>query len=226
MPPIPATRWIAARRIAERPGDETVEELETGATAPARDQGGAAAALLIIDMINTFDFEGGDALRARAEAIAGPIAKLREAFDAADLPTVYVNDNFGEWHSEKSRLIEQALADAPEALEALKPRECDYFVLKPQFSGFYATNLPVLLPKLGVRRLVLTGVATDICVLFTAGDAHMRDYALWVPGDAVATQDEDRGRWALEIIAQSMGADIAATKDRSPDEWLAEAQHA
>ena len=43
-----------------------MEEPETGATAPARDQDGAAAALLIIDMINTFDFEGGDALRARA----------------------------------------------------------------------------------------------------------------------------------------------------------------
>lgn len=202
-----------------------MEAPETGATAPARDRPGAAAALLIIDMINTFDFEGGEELRSRAEAIAGPIARLRAAFDAADLPTVYVNDNFGEWHSEKSRLIEQALDGAPDSLAELKPRECDYFVLKPQFSGFYATNLPVLLPKLGVRRLVLTGVATDICVLFTAGDAHMRDYALWVPGDAVATQDDDRGRWALEIIAQSMGADIAPTRERSPDDWLAEAHH-
>jgi nicotinamidase-related amidase len=200
-----------------------MEEPETGATAPARDQGGASAALLIIDMINTFDFEGGEALRARAEAIAGPISTLRDAFDTADLPTVYVNDNFGEWHSEKSRLIEQAFDGASDALARLKPRECDYFVLKPQFSGFYATNLPVLLPKLGVRRLVLTGVATDICVLFTAGDAHMRDYALWVPEDAVATQDDDRGRWALEIIAQSMGADIAATHARSPEQWLAHA---
>lgn len=200
-----------------------MEEPETGATAPARDQGGASSALLIIDMINTFDFEGGEPLRARAEAIAGPISTLRDAFDEADLPTVYVNDNFGEWHSEKSRLIEQAFDGASDALARLKPRDCDYFVLKPQFSGFYATNLPVLLPKLGVRRLVLTGVATDICVLFTAGDAHMRDYALWVPEDAVATQDEDRGRWALEIIAQSMGADIAATDARSPEEWLAHA---
>lgn len=202
-----------------------MEEPETGATAPARDQGGAAAALLIIDLINTFDFEGGEVLRARAEAIADPICKLRDAFDAADLPTVYVNDNFGEWHSEKSLLIERAFDDATAGLARLKPRARDYFVLKPQFSGFYATNLPVLLPKLGVRRLVLTGVATDICVLFTAGDAHMRDYALWVPEDAVATQDDDRGRWALEIIAQSMGADIAATHARSPADWLAEAQH-
>lgn len=202
-----------------------MEEPETAATAPARDQGRAVAALLIIDMINTFDFEGGEDLRARAEAIAGPICRLRDAFDAAKLPTVYVNDNFGEWHSEKSRLIERAFGSSADGLAKLKPRDCDYFVLKPQFSGFYATNLPVLLPKLGVRRLVLTGVSTDICVLFTAGDAHMRDYALWVPEDAVATQDEDRGRWALEIIAQSMGADIAATSECAAEAWLAEQGH-
>lgn len=202
-----------------------MDSVETAATAPARDRPGSAAALLIIDMINTFDFEGGDALRARASTIAGPIRRLRDAFDAAELPTVYVNDNFGEWHSEKSRLIEQAMADAPEAIARLTPRDCDYFVLKPQFSGFYATNLPVLLPKLGVRRLVLTGVSTDICVLFTAGDAHMRDYALWVPEDAVASQDADRGRWALESIAQSMSADIVATSDRDPAEWIAESAH-
>ena len=222
MPAIPATRSTAASPDAVAKG-KAVEEPETGATAPARDAPGATAALLIIDMINTFDFEGGDALLARAEAIADPILKLRDAFDAAELPTVYVNDNFGEWHSEKSRLVEQAFDGATDGLAKLKPRECDYFVLKPQFSGFYATNLPLLLPKLGARRLVLTGVATDICVLFTAGDAHMRDYALWVPEDAVATQDDDRGRWALEIIAQSMGADIAPTSARAPSEWLAEA---
>jgi nicotinamidase-related amidase len=63
----------------------------------------------------------------------------------------------------------------------LAPRGNDYFVIKPQFSGFYATNLPVLLPKLGVSRLILTGIAADICVLFTAAHAHMRAYDLWVP---------------------------------------------
>ncbi|MHA6718598.1 cysteine hydrolase family protein [Sphingomonas sp. RS6] len=199
-------------------------EAESGATTPSRDAPGASAALLIIDMINRFDFDGGEQVRAKATRIAGPILKLRDAFDAAGLPTIYVNDNFGEWHSEKSRLVDQALTDAAGPLARLKPRECDYFVLKPQFSGFYATNLPVLLPKLGARRLVLTGVATDICVLFTAGDAHMRDYSLWVPEDAVATKDEDRGRWALEIIAQSMGADVAAIDARPPADWIADSR--
>src|SRR4029450_1036623 len=88
------------------------------------------------------------------------------------------------------------------------PREADYFVIKPMHSGFYATNLPVLLPKLGASRVILTGVATDICVLFTAADAHMRDYEIWTPGDCVAAVSRERSGWALEIMAQAMGAEI------------------
>ncbi|WP_260929178.1 cysteine hydrolase family protein [Novosphingobium sp. 9] len=69
------------------------------------------------------------------------------------------------------------------ATELLQPAPADYFIIKPQFSAFYATNLPVLLPQLGASKLVLSGIATDICVLFTAADAHMRDYDLWVPSE-------------------------------------------
>ncbi len=187
---------------------------------------GHDAALLIVDMINDLDFPGGEHLRPKAEAAAKRIAALRDRADAAGLPTIYVNDNFGHWHSEKSRIIDHCLrADsAGHALvERLRPREDDYFVIKPQFSGFYATNLPVLLPQLGVTRLILTGVAADICVLFTAADAHMREYALWVPADTVASEDDTRTEWALETMRHSMCADTRATDDLKLAEWLARA---
>lgn len=189
-------------------------------TTPDRDGARGGAALLILDMLNAFDFEGGDKVKRRATRIAGPILKLRAQADAAGWPVVYVNDNFGEWHSERSRLVADAIAAGGDIVEKLQPRDRDYFVLKPQFSGFYATNLPVLLPKLGASRLVLTGVATDICVLFTAADAHMRDYDLWIPSDAVAAETAARGRWALEIMADTMGAKIASSKELSIAEWM------
>ena len=162
-------------------------------TAPARDRSRGGVALLIVDMINCFDFHDGEQLRPKAEAAAAAMLALREEMRRAGMPVIYVNDNFGEWHSEKSRLIEHAMpgGGAASALARLRPRDEDYFVIKPQFSGFYATNLPVLLPKLGVSRLIIAGIATDICVLFTAADAHMRDYALWVPEDAVAAADDE-----------------------------------
>ncbi len=180
-------------------------------------------ALIIIDMVNALAFEGGERLKEPAEATIAPILALREAADAAGVPVIYVNDNNGQWHSERDRLIEETLAqDAPgRALtEALRPRKDDYFIIKPQFSGFYATNLPVLLPQLGVSRLVLTGVAADICVLFTAADAHMRQYELWVPCDAIAGNHGERTRWAIAIMRNSMKAETRATTELTLEEWV------
>ena len=201
-------------------------EPEAGAVAPFRDAPRGGGALVIIDMITDMDFGGAREMRAHAVAAADAIAGLRDAADAAKLPVIYVNDNFGEWHSERSRLVDRALGGSNgtgELARRLRPRDRDYFVIKPQFSGFYATNLPVLLPKLGVSRLILTGIAADICVLFTAADAHMRDYALWVPEDAVASRTPERRGWALEIMKQSMMAEIRATSELSLERWVAQA---
>ena len=172
-------------------------------------------------MINDMDFADAAALRPLAADVAAKILKLRDAADKAGLPVIYVNDNFGEWHSERYRLVERALAGdgGREFVAKLAPRDGDYFIIKPQFSGFYATNLPVLLPKLGVDRLVLTGMAADICVLFTAADAHMRDYDLWIPEDAVAARTPEQRRWALEIMKQSMGAEVRPTNRLSLAAW-------
>jgi nicotinamidase-related amidase len=197
-------------------------EKPKGAVAPFRDAPRGNTALVILDMISDMDFAGGRTMQREAEAAARAILKLRDAADAARLPVIYVNDNFGEWHSERYRLVERALASegGHEFVARLAPRDGDYFIIKPQFSGFYATNLPVLLPKLGVDRLVLTGMAADICVLFTAADAHMRDYQLWVPEDAVASESAERHRWALEIMKQSMGAETRPTTKLKLQTWV------
>ena len=181
-------------------------------------------ALLIIDMITDMTFDGASTMQAAARDAARAIAVLRNQADAARVPVIYVNDNHGQWHSERSRLIQHALRDGShghDLTRALAPREDDYFVIKPQFSGFYATNLPVLLPRLKASRLILTGVSTDICVLFTAADAHMREYDLWIPRDAVASTSAERTGWALEIMEQSMHADTRSTHDLALADWLA-----
>ncbi len=179
--------------------------------------------LLIIDMINPLDFEGAEGLWPQADALAATVLELRGAADRLGIPTVYVNDNYGQWHSEKTRIVESV--SRPEApgrhmVRKVAPRPGDYFVIKPQVSGFYATNLPVLLPKLGVSRIVLTGIATDICVLFTAADAHMREYSLWIPCDAVASESSERKDWALDIMRKSMAAETRATTDLSLADWI------
>ena len=181
--------------------------------------------LLIVDMINPMDFEDADALRPQAEAAADVIFGLRGQADRQGVPIIYVNDNFGQWHSERDRIIEHAGRGAGAGIvQRLRPRSQDYFITKPQVSAFYASNLPVLLPQLGVDRVVLTGMAADICILFTAADAHMRSYGLWVPQDAVASSRTEHRDWALEIMRKSMQAETRPCADRPLRDWISAAR--
>jgi len=179
--------------------------------------------LLLIDVINPMDFEGAESLGPKALQAGEAIARLRNEADRLGVPVIYVNDNYGYWSSEREKLVEMT-AKASEAarrlVERLRPRTDDFFIIKPQFSGFYATNLPVLLPRLGVSRVVLTGFAADICVLFTAADAHMREYDIWAPRDAVASDQDAHAEWALGIMEKSMGAETAATTTLTLAAWV------
>lgn len=166
-------------------------------------------ALLIIDMINAFDFEGADAMLPRARAAARAVADLKARAKKAGVPVVYVNDNFGRWRSDFRQILERCLrSPGREIAELLKPGEDDYFVLKPKHSGFQYTTLDVLLQHLGAETLVLTGVAGNFCVLFTAHDAYMRDYKLVVPRDCIASLTEQHDREALGHMAEVTKADV------------------
>lgn len=195
---------------------------------PSKDGGEAAglgkgdAALLIIDALNPFDFEGAEQILPYVEAAAEAILALRAQARACSAPVIYVNDNQGDWRAGRNDLIQRFETNgSPGAKIAarLRPGEEDFFLTKPHFSAFYSTALPALLPRLGVRRLVLTGFAADICVLFTAADAHMREYDLWLPADAIAAEGEQRRRWALDIAAHSMGAQVVPRSELSFADW-------
>ena len=195
----------------------------SGPVATIKSAAPGRAALLIIDMINDLDFAHGPQLLERTHAAAERILALRAEADRLGAPVVYVNDNYGQWHSERSRLVEHCMRpEAPgrELVAKLAPRDEDYFVIKPMHSGFYSTNLPVLLPKLGASRVILAGVAADICVLFTAADAHMRDYEIWTPADCVAAVSPERKGWALDIMKQAMSAEIRPTTELDLETWL------
>ena len=169
------------------------------------------AALLIIDMINALDFDGAERLLPRALRATATIAKLKARARAAGMPVIYVNDNFGKWRSDFKALLQRCLHEdvlGKPIAERLKPDDEDYFVLKPMHSGFYCTALEILLQHLGVRKLVLTGMAANYCVLATAQDAYMRHYELVVPSDALAAEDALDEEYALRHMAEVLKADI------------------
>jgi nicotinamidase-related amidase len=168
-------------------------------------------ALLLIDWINDLEFEGGELLLPRALPAAHAAAALRKRARQAGVPVVYCNDNFGKWRSDFRSLLEHCLnADVrgrPIA-QLLQPEAEDYFVLKPKHSGFHSTSLDVLLAHLGVSTLILSGIAGNFCVMFTAQDAYMRDFSLLVPRDCLASETEADDRQALEQMAKTCKADI------------------
>jgi nicotinamidase-related amidase len=168
------------------------------------------AALLLIDWINDLEFEAGGKLLPQALAAAQATAALRKRAKQAGVPIVYCNDNFGKWRSDFRATLEHVLKDGVRGqplAELLAPDEHDYFVLKPKHSGFHSTTLDVLLAYLGARTLILTGIAGNFCVLFTAQDAYMRDFKLAVPRDCIASEDAADNRYALEHMAKTCKAD-------------------
>lgn len=168
-------------------------------------------ALLLIDVINDLEFEGGEALLNHALPMARRLASLKRQAQAVGIPVIYANDNFGRWQSDFPKLVQFCLeADVRgrEMVALLKPEEDDYFVLKPKHSAFFQTNLDILLRYLGVNTLILTGVASDICVLFTANDAYMRDFRVVVPQDCTAAEDPEHNRQVLLLMERVLKADI------------------
>jgi nicotinamidase-related amidase len=169
-------------------------------------------ALLLIDVINHFDFPGGDKLLEAALRIAPFIGELKARARAAKVPIVYVNDNFGQWRSSFEKLVAQCIAPGqPSSLfvQQLVPEPEDYVVLKPKHSAFYLTPLEILLKHFGTERLILTGLCTDSCILFTAQDAYMRDMRLVVPADCVASQCMADHQAALKQMETITKADIS-----------------
>jgi nicotinamidase-related amidase len=169
-------------------------------------------ALLLVDVINHFEFPGGDDLLANAEQTVKPLLALRRIAHAAKAPVIYANDNFGDWHSDSRRILQRCRRrGCPGAsfTRQLSPVARDYFVLKPANSAFFNTALEPLLRALGVKSLILVGLAADNCVLFTAHDAYLRGYRLHVPADCVASQKSADTRRALEQMQLTLKADVS-----------------
>jgi nicotinamidase-related amidase len=172
----------------------------------------AGTALLLIDVVNDLDFPGSEALVAQAEPMAVRIAALKRRAVAAGIPVIYINDNFGRWRSDFRQTVKHCVSrSSPGRVVSrrLRPTKSDYFVLKPRHSGFFDTTLDTLLGTLGIRRVILTGVAGNICVLFTANDAYMREFAIYVPADCVASNTAAENDAALRQVESVMKGTIA-----------------
>jgi nicotinamidase-related amidase len=160
------------------------------------------AALIVIDMINAYDFPDAEKLVPSARE-AVPV--IKELIEGADGPVIYVNDNFGHWRSNRDELVQEALdSEHDDAL----------FVVKARHSIFYQTPLEYLLAQEQIDRVILTGQVTEQCILYSALDAYIRHLELRVPPDAVAHIYEDLAEAALTMMERNMSADLTPARGR------------
>jgi len=189
--------------------------------APLADRAAAGGlALLVVDMVSSWDFPDAGALAPAALAIAPRIGALKRRCLQAGVPVVFVNDNRGRWRSEFRELVRASIVESETGAaiaEQLQPGAGDYSVLKPKQSAFYATPLDLLLRHLRVERVFVTGVASDQCIVMSAAEAHMRDYEVVVPRDCVGAPSAARNAAALRQLAESHGiATPLSTRLRLP----------
>jgi nicotinamidase-related amidase len=195
---------------------------------PNRDLHGSApdkspVVLLLIDVINALDFPEAEQLLPDALAAARQLAALKRRCAQVGIPSVYVNDNFGRWRSDFRAYVDHCLSNdvlGRPLVELLQPNENDYFVLKPKHSGFYSTSLELLLEHLAAQAVILTGIAGNICVLFTANDAYLRDYQLIVPSDCVASNTRQENEHALSQMRDILKADTRPSAELDLDELI------
>jgi len=166
-------------------------------------------ALLLIDVINDFDFPEADELLKYARKMAPNLLRLKRRAQEAGIPVIYVNDNFGRWKSDFRHTVNHCAQHGRgrDVVKLLCPEKSDYFVLKPKHSGFFSTTLETLLRYLETQTLILTGIAGNFCVLFTANDAYMRDFNLFVPSDCTVSNTKKENESALGLMKKFLKAD-------------------
>jgi len=196
-----------SKRVAGKKTARGSERRKRNVTIPV-----TGTALLLIDVINDLVFPGAQELISQAEQMALRLADLKRRAAKADVPAIYINDNFGKWRSDFRRTVAHCTArTSPGRLvsQRLRPTSRDYFVLKPKHSGFYGTTLDTLLETLGIRRVILAGIAGNICVLFTANDAYMRELKLFAPADCIVSNTAVDNDHALQQIESVLKGNVA-----------------
>ena len=169
----------------------------------------SSTALLVIDFFNPLSFRKPSRLAPWAIKAARNTRRLKDLLSKRGIPSIYINDNFDEWGGDFSRVLARCAAQdgpASEILDLLRPGEDDHVMMKPRHSAFYGTPLEFVLEELEVRHVILTGLEADVCIFFTAQDAYVRQFSLWIPSNCVGTTNDRYYLTALEHMRRNLKA--------------------
>ena len=171
-------------------------------------------AILVVDMLN--DFVYGALTCERGKAIVPATAKLLNAAREKGVPVIFCNDaHIKDIDRELALWGDHAIAGTPgaEVIPELGLSERDYVVPKRRYSGFFQTDLDILLRELGVKTLVMTGLHTHMCVRHTSADAYSLGYVVVVAKEATDSFTEEDYISGLAYLKTCYGADAYTNEE-------------
>lgn len=168
-------------------------------------------ALLVVDML--YDFVDPNGVLYCGKAASSIIPFVKEEIErqrGARDPIIYICDRHRNDDPEFELFPPHCIAGSrgAEVYEPLAPRPEDHIVYKRRYSGFFGTDLDLLLRELKITKIKVVGVCTNICVLYTVADARMRSYEVLVDSRGVASFDEEAHSWALKEMEKTLGAKV------------------
>ncbi len=167
-------------------------------------------ALLIIDMLNDFVLAGAPLKAENAESIINPIKQEIEKAKTNFYPVIYLCDRHEEDDLEFRLYPRHAVknSEGEKIIEELRPEGNDIIVRKYSLSGFYNTELNEILKKLFIKKLVITGIYSNICVLYTAFGAVIRGYDVDIVKKATIGTSKKDHKYALEHMEKVLKVNI------------------
>ncbi len=157
-------------------------------------------ALLIIDMLNDFIEADGKLVVESAKSSVELIKKRLDKARKEGWVIIYLTDAHRQDDPEFDVWPPHAIAGTwgAEIIKKLKPKPKDYIIPKRRYSGLFGTQLDLVLRENDIENIVICGVLSNICVLFTAVEAKNLTYNVSVPRDSVASISDDDNDWALK----------------------------
>lgn len=166
-------------------------------------------AILVVDMLN--EFVTGAISCERGLATIEPNVKLLNAARQAGIPVIFCNDSHVKGIDHEFKLWgEHAVSGTKgaEVIPELNVCESDYVVPKRRYSGFFQTNLDMLLKELGVDTLIITGLWVHLCVRQTTVDGFCHGYNIVIPKDATNAFTQEEYDYSIQFLVGACGAEI------------------
>ena len=171
-------------------------------------------AVIVVDMLN--DFVTGALGCERGRSIVPSLAELIGAARTRGIPVIYANDSHLKGIDRELELWgDHAVRGTPgaEVITELKPEAGDYIIPKRRFSGFYQTDMQMLLSELGIDTLIITGLHTHMCCRHTSADAYYLGLKLIVPRETTNAFTEEDYLSGLRYLKEVYGAEICGLKE-------------